>query len=1433
MGKIFFPEELNNFRDKDLTLQVRLETCVSETAIDFTGKKSYNFGLYKQGIGFGITNIDIEVNPSLQPVIDITFKDLYGNTVFGTQNSSSGLDYSVLFNWPPPKFYFTFKGYLGSPVTWILNLKKINTSFNSTDSTYEIKTTFVPNQWGFFSDIPFLYLLGIKGLKKNFANSSTQFNSNNKNTEVQTIFDYIKLGKRVDTKKIENSKEFDTLKKQVTSAQGSLVNAINSTKVIVDNIPVTGKVGNNSIIGFNDFVFIQPDWLTPDAVKSITTTAAGIDKLNDFLLVKCVKFSNSTQSKSTTNANLVNVSPINTSSAAPAEPSSVDLSNAKSIVTSEGISKRDFDIYNSNDNQNKNLKNSKLDILKNNLKLIEDAIQQRFFNTTKTELSKLTISEIFKRLAGDTAYLLGKILEAGIQGIANNNQRKNGELSKNLIGEGFPLINLPSSEKSEEVPALDRYLPNSAGVDQYEMQFVRDFIRSVSEGIAENKDFQDNAENSITQDSILTKRVNNLEMLQGNPYAADYTNIAGNILLRSAIIGYFTRSNNPNRPGDYDTITNIDRDSVGEITELAQADIQNISTQKIADLTDDDRRSLKRFCNFFTKLFTSDGNFNTDAIDSTQKQIIPILQQSKEQKIPSDILNFRVKITNESEDITTVNDFFNNTIDSILTVTNKSMVDSSYYKENKIAKRFYNNNLPWFFPSVLDNKYTFLLFEGENATNAASVNSSSTDDSDRGDNPDDKINKLLNISVGTSDPLGFVPVSQYSIEVDGKKTITPRVKYLNDKIKDGLVYKYSEFIENPQLAVAIDSNTISSLNPTYSEVVGTDFIQTDLLGDPKDLHGHEIPAENLGYIIFTHTFDEDGLNDAYSEVAWGLFLGDFQGFNAGPGRGQRVALYSMCQSLLAKMDSYETKKSNAVGEVLSKANEEENTIYKQFHVIFNQWNLLASQDLSDYNFAGNNFCGLTKTADGLAEELERQYTANHSTIGKNDEILPENVAFRYDYPLNSVNDLTPQIKVENSIINIDSLYASAANTTVLNIIQQICQKNNFMFIPIPGNGSYRDIRDVYTPNPTAPKLTIRNYFHVLFVPTPESRVYSNTNNSKDNEENKKKIGIDAIGIRYGSIDNKIIKSINVGTEDNKPTAESIVNLQRLVSNENKNKVVTRDCSTLSVVEGRSYKATINMLGNAQIYPMQYFFIDRSPIFSGLYQIMRVSHSITPNDMNTTAEGIRMSFAGGTYGGVPPITLDTLSKISVLEQPAVPSGQKDGQISSNITSQRPTNSLVVGPSLSTPKDGMISKHVSFAKAIFSSKNVLLGVTNEPNNQELDSMKYVAQNIYDKIADHFGAKNLNINSFFRSKPVNDAVGSTDTSWHRKGAAIDISSISNKFNNSDIYFYIKNNLPFTELIWEYGTDSNPNWVHVAYAKGREQDKKYFSLPKGTPQH
>ena len=142
--------------------------------------------------------------------------------------------------------------------------------------------------------------------------------------------------------------------------------------------------------------------------------------------------------------------------------------------------------------------------------------------------------------------------------------------------------------------------------------------------------------------------------------------------------------------------------------------------------------------------------------------------------------------------------------------------------------------------------------------------------------------------------------------------------------------------------------------------------------------------------------------------------------------------------------------------------------------------------------------------------------------------------------------------------------------------------------------------------------------------------------------------------------------------------------------------------------------------------------------------------------------------------------------------------------------------------------MISKYISIEEATDSPTAKRFGIKNIPNPKQLENMKYVGVNLFDKIRDHFG-KPIKVNSFLRVKKLNDAVGSTDSSFHLHGCAIDITCIKETgVTNAMIFNYVKDLCDFTELIWEYGTDIEPNWVHIALMKGREKEKKVKRINK-----
>ena len=110
----------------------------------------------------------------------------------------------------------------------------------------------------------------------------------------------------------------------------------------------------------------------------------------------------------------------------------------------------------------------------------------------------------------------------------------------------------------------------------------------------------------------------------------------------------------------------------------------------------------------------------------------------------------------------------------------------------------------------------------------------------------------------------------------------------------------------------------------------------------------------------------------------------------------------------------------------------------------------------------------------------------------------------------------------------------------------------------------------------------------------------------------------------------------------------------------------------------------------------------------------------------------------------------------------------------------------------------------------------GIINEPTSEHLINLKELANKVFQPIREHFKAP-IFISSGYRSKALNKAIGgSSSSSQHCKGEAIDIDmdGSSSGVTNADVFNFIKTNLDFDQLIWEFGTANNPNWVHVSYS-------------------
>lgn len=117
-------------------------------------------------------------------------------------------------------------------------------------------------------------------------------------------------------------------------------------------------------------------------------------------------------------------------------------------------------------------------------------------------------------------------------------------------------------------------------------------------------------------------------------------------------------------------------------------------------------------------------------------------------------------------------------------------------------------------------------------------------------------------------------------------------------------------------------------------------------------------------------------------------------------------------------------------------------------------------------------------------------------------------------------------------------------------------------------------------------------------------------------------------------------------------------------------------------------------------------------------------------------------------------------------------------------------------------------------------------NEPNPTETENLKRLA-NLLEQVKVAIGGKPVMVNSAFRSKQVNDAVGSKDTSQHRIGCAADI-RVPGMVPDAVVKAIIAAKLPFDQLIREFD-----RWTHISIpndTKGKPRGQVLIIDSKGT---
>ena len=142
---------------------------------------------------------------------------------------------------------------------------------------------------------------------------------------------------------------------------------------------------------------------------------------------------------------------------------------------------------------------------------------------------------------------------------------------------------------------------------------------------------------------------------------------------------------------------------------------------------------------------------------------------------------------------------------------------------------------------------------------------------------------------------------------------------------------------------------------------------------------------------------------------------------------------------------------------------------------------------------------------------------------------------------------------------------------------------------------------------------------------------------------------------------------------------------------------------------------------------------------------------------------------------------------------------------------------------------LSDHLSLREAIKSNTAKRKGIENRPDARQVEVMSFLAKNFFEVLRYRLGGFPIHVSSFYRSYKLNAIIGGSINSDHMvQGdvAAIDLDNDAIKdvtgVTNADIFYYVFDNMFYKKLIWEFGDDEQPRWVHISFSTDHNKNKK-----------
>lgn len=225
------------------------------------------------------------------------------------------------------------------------------------------------------------------------------------------------------------------------------------------------------------------------------------------------------------------------------------------------------------------------------------------------------------------------------------------------------------------------------------------------------------------------------------------------------------------------------------------------------------------------------------------------------------------------------------------------------------------------------------------------------------------------------------------------------------------------------------------------------------------------------------------------------------------------------------------------------------------------------------------------------------------------------------------------------------------NISFYDAVTSLLSANNFDFVPLPTYVNYEDpdvLKSIFTPMSTIESFkagTVGPSFVCVYVGQKSKHLDTNESDypndgfdfrcssdgnmmpnipqdfKNDAQSHENKVAVFAVN--YSQQNQNIFKDILLDQSEFTETAESLQITDEIANKGAENNRTLAGQNLYNVYAVRSYKAGVEMMGNAMIQPMMYFQLNNIPMFHGAYLITHVKHSIKPNTMSTHFEGVRV------------------------------------------------------------------------------------------------------------------------------------------------------------------------------------------------------------------